>query len=46
MFRTTTLITNNRIFAPVPDELVEEFRVATGSKEFYVCFDVISGSSN
>jgi molecular chaperone HtpG len=46
MFRTTTLITKNRIFVPVPDELVEEFRVATGPKEFFVRFDVISSSSN
>jgi molecular chaperone HtpG len=43
MFRTTTLITKNRIFVPVPEELQEEFRVATGPKEFFVRFDVISG---
>lgn len=42
MFRTTTLITRNRIFVPVPEGLIEEFRVATGPKEFFVRFDVIS----
>jgi molecular chaperone HtpG len=42
MFRTTTLITKNRIFVPVPEGLQEEFRVATGAKEFFVRFDVIS----
>jgi molecular chaperone HtpG len=46
MFQTTTLITKNRIFVPVPDGLVEEFRVATGPKEFFVRFDVISSPSN
>jgi molecular chaperone HtpG len=42
MFRTTTLITKNRIFVPVPEELQEEFKVATGPKEFFVRFDVLS----
>jgi molecular chaperone HtpG len=42
MFRTTTLITKNRIFVPVPEGLQEEFRVATGPKEFFVRFDVLS----
>jgi molecular chaperone HtpG len=42
MFRTTTLITKNRIFVPVPDTLAEEFKLARGTKEFFVRFDVIS----
>jgi molecular chaperone HtpG len=42
MFRTTTLITKNRIFVPVPEGLQEEFKVATGPKEFFVRFDVLS----
>jgi molecular chaperone HtpG len=41
-FPTTTLITKNRIFVPVPDALAEEFRLATGSKEFFVRFDLLS----
>jgi molecular chaperone HtpG len=42
MFRTTTLITKNRIFVPVPDTLAEEFKIAKGPKEFFVRFDVLS----
>jgi hypothetical protein len=42
MFRTTTLITKNRIFVSVPGGLQEEFKVATGPKEFFVRFDVLS----
>jgi molecular chaperone HtpG len=42
MFRTTTVITKNRIFVPVPDALREEFKVAGGPKEFFVRFDMIS----
>ena len=42
MFRTTTLITKNRIFVPVPDTLAEEFKIAHGPKEFFVRFDVLS----
>jgi hypothetical protein len=45
MFRTTTLITKNRIFVPVPEGLQEEFKVATGPKEFFVRFDVLSSPS-
>ena len=30
MFRTTTLITKNRIFVPVPETLAEEFKIAKG----------------
>ena len=42
MFRTTTLITKNRIFVPVPEALAEEFKVSSGVKEFFVRFDVLS----
>ena len=42
MFRTTTLITKNRIFVPVPETLAEEFKIANGPKEFFVRFDVLS----
>ncbi len=42
MFPTTTLITKNRIFIPIPDTLVEEFKIVTGSKEFFVRFDILN----
>jgi len=41
MFRTTTLITKNRIFVPVPETLAEEFKIGNGPKEFFVRFDVV-----
>lgn len=41
---STTLFTKNRIFIPVPDQLVPEFRIAEGAKEFYVRFDVVVAS--
>ena len=46
MFRTTTLITKNRIFVPVPEPLMDEFKVAQGSKEFYVRFDLVSNETS
>jgi molecular chaperone HtpG len=42
MIPTTTLITKNRIFVPVPNELIEEFTIAAGTKEFFVRFDILS----
>jgi molecular chaperone HtpG len=45
VFPTTTLITKKRIFIPVPDVLMDEFRVSAGSKEFYVRFDVLCGDT-
>jgi molecular chaperone HtpG len=42
MFPTTTLITKKRIFVPIPDTLEEEFKISTGSKEFFVRFDVLT----
>ncbi len=41
MFPTTTLITKNRIYVPVPPLLEPTFRITEGVKEFYVRFDTI-----
>jgi molecular chaperone HtpG len=41
MFPTTTLITKNRIFVPVPKVLESAFQITDGVKEFYVRFDTI-----
>ncbi len=41
MFPTTTIITRDRIFVPVPAELEAAFRISNGAKEFYVRFDTI-----
>lgn len=41
MFPTTTLVTKNRIFVPVPRVLESAFQIIDGSKEFYVRFDTI-----
>lgn len=46
MFQTTTLITKKRIYIPVPDTLIEEFKVTTGPKEFFVRFDILSSDIN
>ena len=46
MFQTTTLITKKRIFVPIPDMLVEEFKIATGPKQFFVRFDVLCSDVN
>ena len=47
LFPTTTLITKNRIFVPIPDALAPEFRIGAGQpKEFYVRFDVLSVGSS
>lgn len=45
-FATTTLVTGKRIFIPVPSELADEFRVTTGSREFFVRFDLLSTDSD
>ena len=42
MFPTTTIITKNRIFVPVPADLIDAFRVTEGAKEFFVRFDLLS----
>ena len=41
MFRTTTIVTKDRIFVPVPRELESAFRISNGAKEFFVRFDTI-----
>ncbi len=41
MFPTTTIVTGNRIFVPVPADLEPAFRITDGDKEFYVRFDTI-----
>ena len=41
MFPTTTIVTKNRIFVPVPRDLESAFRISSGSKEFFVRFDTI-----
>jgi molecular chaperone HtpG len=39
---TTTIITQDRIFIPVPNELIAYFDIKEGSKEFYVRHDIVS----
>ena len=41
MFRTTTIVTKDRIFVPVPREIESAFRISNGTKEFFVRFDTI-----
>ncbi len=41
MFPTTTIVTKNRIFIPVPKALEPAFQITDGDKEFYVRFDTI-----
>jgi molecular chaperone HtpG len=41
---TTTLITNKRIYIPIPENLVDDFRVITGPKEFFVRHDILYNS--
>jgi molecular chaperone HtpG len=42
MFPTTTLITQKRIYIPVPDALIAAFKVEASPKEFFVRFDILS----
>lgn len=44
MFPTTTLITKNRIYIPVPDPLIDCFNIVEGPKEFFVRFDTLAGA--
>ena len=41
MFPTTTIVTKDRVFVPVPKVLESAFRITGGAKEFYVRFDTI-----
>ena len=41
MFPTTTIITKDRIYVPVPKVLEPAFQIVGGAKEFYVRFDTI-----
>jgi molecular chaperone HtpG len=41
MFPTTTLVTKNRTFVPVPKVLEPAFQITGDAKEFYVRFDTI-----
>ncbi|MBX3178724.1 MAG: ATP-binding protein [Candidatus Hydrogenedentes bacterium] len=41
MFPTTTIVTSNRIFVPVPADLELAFQIGDVPKEFYVRFDTI-----
>lgn len=41
MFPTTTIVTKDRIFVPVPKELETAFQISNGAKEFFVRFDTI-----
>jgi molecular chaperone HtpG len=41
LFPTTTIITKTRIFVPVPDQLVDAFKITAGPREFYVRFDLL-----
>ena len=41
MLATTTIVTKNRIYVPVPKLLEAAFQVTEGTKEFYVRFDTI-----
>lgn len=41
MFPTTTIVTKNRVFVPVPKALEPAFQITDGDKEFYVRFDTI-----
>lgn len=41
MFPTTTIVTKDRIYVPVPKVLEPGFQITDGTKEFYVRFDTI-----
>ena len=41
MFPTTTIVTKNRVFIPVPRVLEPAFQITDGAKEFFVRFDTI-----
>lgn len=41
MFPSTTIVTKNKVYIPVPNILEAAFQVVEGTKEFYVRFDTI-----
>jgi molecular chaperone HtpG len=41
MIPTTTIMTKNRVYVPVPAALEPTFQITSGAKEFYVRFDTI-----
>lgn len=41
MLPTTTIMTKNRVYVPVPKVLDPAFRITSGAKEFFVRFDTI-----
>jgi hypothetical protein len=41
MIPTTTIMTKNRVYVPVPAVLELAFQITAGAKEFYVRFDTI-----
>lgn len=41
-FPTTTIVTKNKIFVPIPPLLVPSFKIEEGVKEFYVRYDIIT----
>ena len=41
MFPTTTIVTRDKIYVPVPKILETAFQIINGAKEFYVRFDTI-----
>ena len=44
MVPTTTIISQDRIYIPVPGPLEDAFRVVSGAKEFFVRFDTLVNS--
>jgi hypothetical protein len=44
--KESTVLTKKRISIPVPAELADEFRVETGSQEFFVRFDLLSNDTD
>lgn len=41
MIQTTTIMTKDRVYVPVPKLLEQAFKITDGAKEFYVRFDTI-----
>jgi molecular chaperone HtpG len=41
MIPTTTIMTKDRVYVPVPKVLEQAFQITSGAKEFYVRFDTI-----